>query len=138
ERSAGRSLSGILAIALAVASALLAAAALRLPSFVSRVLAAYVALVANVGFVTLVLSPFHAVAATGLLAAEAVLCGVAFAGWWLRARPVPTLRFPSIDPLTALMLAVLASVLAYELLLALTVPANNWDSVTYHLARAAF
>jgi hypothetical protein len=44
---------------------------------------------------------------------------------------------PGLDALTVLMLALLASVLAYELALALTVPANNWDSLTYHLARAA-
>ncbi len=29
------------------------------------------------------------------------------------------------------------AVLAYELVLALTVPPNNWDALTYHLARAA-
>jgi Dolichyl-phosphate-mannose-protein mannosyltransferase len=111
---------------------------LHLPSVVSTVLAAYLALVANVGLVTLVLSPFHAVSAAGLVAAEAVVCAGAFAGWWLRGRPVARVRFPRIDALTVLMLAVLACVLAYELLLALTVPANNWDALTYHLARAAF
>jgi Glycosyltransferase family 87 len=110
---------------------------LRLPSLVSTLLAAYLALVANVGFVTLVLSPFHAVTAVGLVAAEAVLCAVVFGTWWLRSRPVARVRFPPIDALTVLMLAVIACVLAYELVLALTVPPNNWDSLTYHLARAA-
>jgi hypothetical protein len=119
-------------------SALLAALALRLPSRVSMLLAAYVALVANVGFVTLVLSPFHAVTATALLAAEAMLFAVALAVWWIRGQALPALAVPRIEPLTALMLVVITGVLAYELLLALTVPPNNWDSLTYHLARAAF
>ena len=39
--------------------------------------------------------------------------------------------------MTILFLAVLAVALVYELVLALTVPPNNWDSLTYHLARVA-
>ena len=31
----------------------------------------------------------------------------------------------------------IGALLAYELVLAVTVPPNNWDSLTYHLARAA-
>src|SRR5205085_1273057 len=41
------------------------------------------------------------------------------------------------DPLTAAFVAVVAAGLAYELVLALTVPPNNWDSLTYHLTRVA-
>jgi hypothetical protein len=115
---------------------------MRMPSLVSTLLAAYLALVANVGFVTLMLSPFHAVMATGLAVSEAVLAVGSFGAWWLRGRPAApfasaatTLR--AADSLTLLMLAVLVCVLGYELVLALTVPANNWDSLTYHLARAA-
>ena len=39
------------------------------------------------------------------------------------------------DPVTVLFLVAVAVVLAYELVLALTMPPNNWDSLTYHLAR---
>ena len=39
--------------------------------------------------------------------------------------------------MTVLFLAVLAVALVYELVLAVTVPPNNWDSLTYHLARVA-
>ena len=37
--------------------------------------------------------------------------------------------------MAACFVAVVVVVLGYELLLALTVPPNNWDSLTYHLAR---
>ncbi|HZO96775.1 MAG TPA: hypothetical protein VFB42_05335 [Gaiellaceae bacterium] len=127
---------------LAVAAALLAAASLRLPSLVSALLAAYLALVGEEGLVTLALSPVHAVRAGWLAAAEAVLAGAAAAAWWARGRPglpapAPAVRAAARDPLTLGALALLACVLGYELLLALTVPPNNWDSLTYHLARAA-
>jgi len=38
---------------------------------------------------------------------------------------------------TALFLGAVVVLLAYELVLALTAPANNWDSLTYHLSRVA-
>jgi len=41
------------------------------------------------------------------------------------------------DRATLLLLAVAGAALAYELVLALTVPPSNWDSLTYHLARVA-
>src|SRR5205823_10210692 len=41
------------------------------------------------------------------------------------------------DPLVVGFLAVVGVALAYELLLVLAAPPNNWDSLTYHLARAA-
>jgi hypothetical protein len=132
------------AIPLAIAAAAFAALALRLPSLVSTVLAAYLALVANVGLVTWALSPFHAVTGVGLAAAEAVLLVAAFGAWWLRGRPQPGLAAARVaaahvraDPATVLLLAVAVAALAYELLLALTVPSSNWDSLTYHLSRAA-
>src|SRR5581483_1511965 len=137
ERGPGRRLTGAAVMVLAVAAALLAAASLRLPSLVSALLAAYLALVGEEGLVTLALSPVHAVRAGWLAAAEAVLAGAAAAAWWARGRPglpapAPAVRAAARDPL-----ALGACVLGYELLLALTVPPNNWDSLTYHLARAA-
>jgi hypothetical protein len=135
---------GLLPIGLAVATALLASASARLPSLVSTLLVAYLALVANLGLVTLVLSPFRAVTYWGVAAAEGLLLLLALAGWSLRGRPplpVATARSglgqAVRDPAALLALAVLAAILAYELLLAVTVPANNWDSLTYHLARTA-
>ncbi len=135
---------GLLLIAAAAATALLAAVSMRLPSLVSTLLAAYLAFVANLGLVTLALSPIREVTRGGLALAEGVLLGGALAAWWLRGRPglpLDTARAAAREifrsPITAVFLGVVVALLAYELVLALTVPANNWDSLTYHLPRAA-
>ena len=129
---------------LAIASAALVAASLRLPSLVSTLLAGYLALVANLAGVTWALSPFHAVTRTGLTVAESILAAAAFGAWWLRGRPRvelagarSALRFVSRDPVTLVFLGGLCVVLGYELMLALEVAPNNWDSLAYHLSRAA-
>jgi hypothetical protein len=131
-------------IVLALAAAALAAATLRLPSLLTTLLAGYLALVVDFGAVTWALSPFHAVTIAGLTAAEAVLLAAAVGGWWLRGRPGIELaggraavRSIASDPVTVIFLGVLAVVLLYELVLGVTVPPNNWDSLTYHLARVA-
>jgi len=41
------------------------------------------------------------------------------------------------DPVTLLFLALAVALLGYELALGLVMPPNNWDSLTYHLARVA-
>ena len=130
--------------ALAIAAAAFAAASLRLASPVATLLALYVLLVAGVGAATWVLSPFHAVTRSGLLGAELVLLGAAVAAWSVRGRPRPPLAAARAaigdlarDPLTLVFLAGLTVVLGYELMLALVVPPNNWDSLSYHLTRAA-
>ena len=105
---------------------------------------AYLAFVANLGLVTLVLSPFREVTRGGLAVAESVLLAAALATWLRRGRPrLPLAAARSalaaivFSPLTLLFLAVVVSLLGYELALALTVPPNNWDSLTYHLAKVA-
>ncbi len=133
-----------LVLGLALASAAFAAASLRLPSLVSTFLAGYLALVANAAAVTWALSPLHGVTRTGLTVAEAALATAAFGVWWLRGRPGvelagtrEALRVVARDPVTLVFLGGLCVVLGYELVLALTVPPNNYDSLTYHLSRAA-
>jgi len=135
---------GLLLIASAVATALLLAAAARLPSFTATLLVAYLAYVANLGLVTLALSPLREVTRGGLAVAELVLGAGSLACWSARGRPRLPLaaaragvRELVSDPPTALFLVVVVVLLAYELLLALSVPPNNMDSLTYHLARAA-
>lgn len=131
-------------IVLAVAVATFAALSLRLGGLVATLLAGYLVLTAHVVAVTWVLSPFDAVTDEWLTAVEAVLA-VASAGWWLaRGRPRPSTLgaradFAAVrgDPLTLACAALVAAALVYELVLALTVPPNNWDSLTYHLTRVA-
>ncbi len=132
-----------LLLVLPLATAGFAAASLRLPSMISAILAAYLAFVGNLALVTWALSPFSAVTRTGLLVAELVLLAAALAVWWLRGKPTPpradleaALRRIAGDPITLAFLSVLCIALGYELVLAL-VPPNNWDSLTYHLSRAA-
>ena len=124
--------------------ALLIAASMRLRSVVSSALAAYIVFVANVGLATWGLSPVRGVTRGGLLTFEAVLLAAAAAVWWRRGRPRPALgvlrqRVSEVmrDPASAAFVAFVVLLLAYELVVALTAPANNWDSLTYHLSRAA-
>src|SRR5262249_57817299 len=66
------------------------------------------------------------------------------AAWWSRGRPGlalaarrAALREVLSDPVTAVFLAAVVVLLGYELLLGVTVPPNNGDSLSYHLAKAA-
>jgi hypothetical protein len=136
---------GALVIAGLAAASLLAAACLRLESASGFLLAAYVFLVASVALLTDGLSPFRWVTQAGLGAGVAVLLAAAGAAWWRLGRPQPPLARARAgaalalrDPLVVGFVAVAGAALAYELLLVVTAPANNWDSLTYHLARVAF
>ena len=133
-----------LLIGAAAASALLAAASLRLSSLTASLLAAYLAFAGNLGLTTAALSPIHLVTRAGLGAAEAILLTASLAAWSLIGRPWPSFapariaaRAIAREPVAAGFVVLAAALLAYELALGLTVPPNNWDSLTYHLVRAA-
>lgn len=135
---------GVVLIGATLLTAVLAAASLRLGSLVSTVLAVYLALVVNLAVVTRALSPFGAVTRPGVGGAEAALLAAAILVWWRGGRPVPSTapalavaRSVMRDPVTGVFLGVVGCLLAYELALVLSVPPNNWDSLTYHLARTA-
>ncbi len=116
----------------------------RFESLVSSLLCAYVTFVVITVGTVLALSPFRAVDRSALPVAEAVIFALVLGAWWYRGRPGPSLSTARAGlrqvlgrPETALFLAATLLLLGYELVLALTVPANNWDSLTYHLARVA-
>jgi hypothetical protein len=126
------------------ATALLGAAALRFEGLAATLLAAYVLAVAEVSALVLLLSSWHAVTRVDLAIGEIVVLGVAGAAWWLRGRPGiglrglrTTLQGLMRDPAVALLVAVVVVALVYELALVLVTAPNNWDSLSYHLARAA-
>jgi hypothetical protein len=125
------------------AAAVVTAASFRIRSFVNTILAAYVVFVAAVTAITYVLSPFRLVTRWGVEVAAAVALAAALSLWIKRGKPyfplpsTPTMRAAFSDAaVVVLLLAVVASSL-YELVLALGAPPNNWDSLTYHLTRAA-
>ncbi len=128
-----------------LATSAFVAASLRLESAVSALLAGYIVLVAETAALTGGLSPLHAVTRGGLAVAETALLVAAAGAWWARGRPgfpLAAARATAAralrDPLVVGFIVVVAAALAYELLLVVAAPPNNWDSLTYHLARAAF
>jgi hypothetical protein len=126
------------------ATAMFTAAALRPEGVVATVLAAYLVLVVEATALTTLLSAFQAVTRTGLAVGLGAFLVCAIAFWWHRDRPglgidpgIRAIRQIVGDPFVAAFLVFVAVALIYELVLVLTVPANNWDSLTYHLARVA-
>jgi len=138
-------LLAITAAALAV-SAGLVASSLRLNGLVPFLLAAYVIAWAELAGSVVLLSPFHLVVRGAVVAAVAVELVAAFAVWHATGRVRPQSPAPSLralrgtlrDPVVALLAAVVGVAFAYLTALALFTPANSWDAMWYHLARAAF
>jgi hypothetical protein len=134
---------GVILVLLPAVAALLYAVSARIPSLVATVLVAYLAFVAEMVGTTLVLSPSDAVTRGGVGLVDALLVAGSVVVWLLRGRPAlslagarESLRELAASRLTVLFLALVGVLLGYELVLALTVPPNNWDSLWYHLPRA--
>lgn len=134
----------LLAAAALVATAGLVAAALRPASLVTFALAAWLAAVGEVVLLTEVLSPFHAARGWGYGAGEAVLLVAAAGLWWRRGRPRPPALPPialraavAAHPVLAGLAAVVVAAFVYQAFIAIGTPPDNWDSMTYHLSRAA-
>jgi hypothetical protein len=124
------------------ATAILGASALRLRTFTSFGLAAYLLACAEVVLLTEALSPLRLVGPAGYGAGELVLLAAALAAWHGRGRPRPPIvkrdlratarRHPL---LAALAFVVLVGVL-YAAFIGLATPPNNGDSMSYRLSRA--
>ena len=134
----------LLAATALVVTAALGSACLRLRSLPSFLLAAYLLASAELVVLGEVLSLVGAVGASGYAVGEALLLGAAVLIWHRRGRPRPP-AVPALDaraairrhPILAALGAVVGGALGYQLLIALATPPNNWDSMSYHLARAA-
>jgi Dolichyl-phosphate-mannose-protein mannosyltransferase len=128
---------------LVVGSASLAAAALRLPSSLSLVLAAYLIAWAEVVAVTELLSLFRGVSAGGYLGVEALVFAVAVVIWVRVGRPRPPIPRLQLGlavrahPVLTGLAIVCALAVAYEVVVAVTTPPTTIDELWYHLARAA-
>ena len=133
----------VLAFAVATLTGFLFSAALGARSFFGLALSTYVITSALIVLEIEILSAFRAVTEGKVLGAEALVLMVA--ALTLRAAKKPArLRFPRSvvtvargEPLVAVLLAVVVAAMGYELALALLTPPNNWDSLSYHLSRAA-
>ncbi len=129
--------------ALVCSTAVLAAASLRLGSAPSFLLAAYLFAVAELVALAEVLSPFHAVTRLGYLTGGAVAALAAGAVWLARGRPRPPLpalqwvRELRSQPVLLILAGAVVLALGYELVVGVTTPPNNWDSLWHHLVRAA-
>ncbi len=131
----------------------LVAAALRLRGAVA-VAGWWLAVCAEVVVATEVLSLAHAIRPLGYAVFEAGALGLAATAWVRAGRPFPEagLRGPgrrlvcamrwarnaaARDPVLAFLALAVALGFGYELFLVVATPPNNWDSMHYHLSRAA-
>ena len=134
----------ILAAAALAATAWLVAAALRPASVVAFALACWLVAAGEIVLLTEVLSPLHLARGWGYGAGEAVLLAAAAQAWRRRGSPRPP-ALPRIDlrasarahPVLVALAVVVAAAFVYQAFLALGTPPNNWDSMAYHLSRAA-
>ena len=132
------------AVALVAGTGLAVAATLRLPDLPRLILGAYVVGFAEVVGVILLLSAFQAVTRAAILVAVAALFAASVAGWFLKGAPRPPLvpvgRLRELRRTPVLLVLAVTTGLALIYVVALIVgtPPNNYDSLTYHLTRAAF
>jgi hypothetical protein len=132
----------LFAAAVLSATALIFAACLRPRSAVSLVLAAYLLGITEIVVLTEVLSPFGWIGPLGYALGEALLLAAALVCAWRFGAPV---RIPRVSlressrahPLVAALAGVAGLAFLYEAFIGLSTPPNDWDSMVYHLPRAA-
>jgi hypothetical protein len=97
----------------------------------------HIAVFAFIALSTEVLSAFHWVNFPHLVGIWVLLCGALIAAVWRngRARFLTKEAFHRPSLLSILLLGIIGFILATTLVTALLYPPNNWDSMTYHMAR---
>jgi Dolichyl-phosphate-mannose-protein mannosyltransferase len=142
-------LLGLIAgIVLVGAGSGLASAAMRPDGRAPFLLASWLIAFSQIVLLALVLSAFGALTRAGWLAGHS-LVATAAAALWLRAgrprpagpwRPQPGMAWARARryPATAVVVAVAAVAVLLQLVVGLTTAPSNWDSMTYHLSRAAY
>src|SRR5947199_6572264 len=122
--------------------------ALRIRGRGPFVIAALVCAAADIVGVFIVLSLFNGLTRVGVLAAQLVVAAAAAAAWVFTGRPVLSRPVvPSLGevraaarahPGVAFLAALVVIAMVVQFLLAIAVAPGNWDSMTYHLSRAAY
>ncbi len=139
----GGALLGISAAALLAATGLVVATTARLQSVPQLLLAAYVVAFGEIVALTLLLSPFEAVTRPAILIAVAAIFLAAVIVWSLAGAPNPPrlpvarLRALSSTPELLALASVVGVALGYAAAVIVGTAPNTWDSLSYHLARAA-
>ena len=136
----------ILGLALIAATAWLVAASLSLRDVTDFLLAVFLCATGAIVLLTLALSPFEGLTRGWLLAGSALLAGAASFVWAWRGRPAAPPFRPALhasgetlrDPVVAIPAAAVGAGLVYSVVLAIATPPNDYDTLWYHLSRAAF
>ena len=141
-------LTAILGLVLLAVTALAVPSALRVRGRAPFALAGLIAAAAAIVLVFEVLSLLRALTTAGILAGQLLVALAAVGAWLARGKPRPPVGWrPSRGGLraavrehtaVALLTAMAAGTLAIQFLVSLFVAPNNWDSMTYHLSRAAY
>jgi hypothetical protein len=145
----GGALMTVAGVLMLAATALLVVWALRVRGLAGTVIALLLVAAAEIVLLTIVLSLFEALQAGWMLLGQVVFAAAAFVAWNAVGRPRSDLfghipdRRTAIDwgrrnPAAAGMAVVAALALALQFVMAIAVAPNNWDSMTYHLARIAY
>ncbi len=136
----------VVTVVLLSTTGLTAAATLGIRRLPDWLLAAYLLAFGEVVALVLALSLVGQVRRPALLAAMAALCSISVWLWWRRGHSVPLtsrrLRVLAADlrthPVVPVLAVAVGLVALYLGALIVGTAPNNWDSMTYHLARAAF
>ncbi len=137
-------LLAVAAAGLVAGTGLLAATTLRLRGLAQLLLGTYIVSFAEVVGLILFLSAFDVASRTAILAGVIVLFAASFAWWLRRGAPRPPLaplaRLRALTGVPILLALAVATglALAYAFALVVGTPPSNWDSLVYHLPRAAF
>ena len=141
-------LAAILGLSLLTVTALAGAAALGIRDRAPFALGSMVIGAGSIVLVFEVVSLFDLLTRPGILAGQLVIALIVVAAWVRRGRPAPppgwrptrqaTRSAVLAHPAVAFLAAAAAGTLAVQFVVSLFVAPSNWDSMTYHLSRAAY
>ena len=134
---------GLAGAVLVAATGLATAAIIGIRRLSELLLAAYVVAFAEIVALTLALSTLGAMSRGGFVFGVVALFLASGAGWLVAGRPRASglsteLRSLVRDPPLSVLATAVGLALAYLAALIVATPPNSWDSLAYHLSRAAF
>ena len=141
-------LTTALGVGLLVPVALLMPTVLRVRGWPAFVAAGLTTAFSEIVVASLLVTPFDGLTTGGWLLAQALISAGVVALWIAVGKPrIPRPTLPNratvmaqarANPVLAVLAAIVVGALSLQLVMGFVVPPNNWDSMTYHLARAAF